>query len=256
MKTLKPGSCIFLLMTALFFLSSHILPNEPTAIQPLQGAWKLVSKKQQKQDLLGNQEAVKIITGKQFAHTIYQLKEKQFTGSMGGTWQLANGTLTETIEFNTFDAEKVGTILRYSAKLKGNKLTLTSTEGKVVEVWEKIDNGDKHLAGAWRIRERDGQNGEIVTMQRGPRKTIKYMSATRFQWAAFNTETKQFSGTGGGTYTLEDGKYTENIEFFSRDNSRVGASLSFQAKVEGNDWIHQGKSSKGDPIREIWEKED
>ena len=29
-----------------------------------------------------------------------------------------------------------------------------------------------------------------------------------------------------------DGKYTENIEFFSRDNNRVGASLSFDYEIK------------------------
>jgi hypothetical protein len=51
------------------------------------------------------------------------------------------------------------------------------------------------------------------------------------------------------------GKYTENIDFFSRDQSRVGMSLSFDfALTPENDWRHSGKSSKGDPIDEVWSK--
>ena len=83
---------------------------------------------------------------------------------------------------------------------------------------------------------------------------MKILSGTRFQWIAYNTETKEFLGTGGGTYTTEAGKYTENIEFFSRDSSRVGASLSFDFSLENGDWRHKGKSSKGDPIDEVWTK--
>jgi len=93
------------------------------------------------------------------------------------------------------------------------------------------------------------------TGNRGPRKTLKILSGTRFQWAAINPETKQFSGTGGGTYTFENGKYTENIEFFSRDNSRVGASLTFDGEVSGDKWKHSGNSSTGNPIAEIWTRE-
>jgi hypothetical protein len=78
------------------------------------------------------------------------------------------------------------------------------------------------------------------------------LSGTRFQWIAYNTETRQFMGTGGGTYSTKDGKYTENIDFFSRDNSRVGASLQFDFELKDNDWHHKGLSSKGDPIYEIW----
>ena len=83
---------------------------------------------------------------------------------------------------------------------------------------------------------------------------MKILSGTRFQWIAYNVETKQFSGTGGGTYTTRDGKYTESIEFFSRDNSRVGASLTFDFSLEDGRWRHKGLSSRGEPIDEVWTK--
>jgi hypothetical protein len=72
---------------------------------------------------------------------------------------------------------------------------------------------------------------------------------------AINTETKEFFGTGGGTYTFINGKYTENIEFFSRDSTRVGASLTFDGSVSGYVWTHKGLSSRGDPIHEEWTRE-
>ncbi len=98
------------------------------------------------------------------------------------------------------------------------------------------------------------RNGTLGTPRSAdnPRKTMKILSGTRFQWIAYNVETKEFMGTGGGTYTTTNGKYTENIDFFSRDNSRVGASLEFDFEIKGNDWHHKGFSSKGDPMHEIW----
>jgi hypothetical protein len=69
---------------------------------------------------------------------------------------------------------------------------------------------------------------------------------------AFNSETREFSGTGGGTYTAQGGKYVETIAFFSRDNSRVGASLGFDYQVIDGEWHHSGLSSTGQPIFEIW----
>jgi hypothetical protein len=94
----------------------------------------------------------------------------------------------------------------------------------------------------------------METVGDGPRKTFKILSGTRFQWIAMNTSTGEFFGTGGGTYTLKDGKYTENIEFFSRDSSRVGMTLTFDAKVDGSKWEHSGLSSKGDKIKEEWSR--
>ena len=86
----------------------------------------------------------------------------------------------------------------------------------------------------------------------GPRKTMKLLSGTRFQWIAYNTETKQFMGTGGGTYSTVDGVYKENIEFFSRDDSKAGLKLEFDYEIIDGDWNHKGFSSKGDPLHEIW----
>jgi hypothetical protein len=53
---------------------------------------------------------------------------------------------------------------------------------------------------------------------------------------------------------LVNGVYTEVIEFFSRDASRVGAKLEFQGSVRDGDWHHLGLSSRGDPIYEIWSR--
>ena len=69
-------------------------------------------------------------------------------------------------------------------------------------------------------------------MQRGDRKTLKLLTGTRFQPMAINAATKKKIGTGGGTYTFADGKYTEQIEFFSRDSTRVGATLNFDGSVK------------------------
>ena len=54
------------------------------------------------------------------------------------------------------------------------------------------------------------------------------------------------------TSKSENGKYVENIEFFSRDSTRVGHSLEFDFEIKEGDWHHKGFSSKGDPKYEIW----
>ena len=118
--------------------------------------------------------------------------------------------------------------------------------------YKRIDDGAAPLAGVWKISARE-QDGKIVPIhQTGARKTLKMLTGNRFQWFAINPETKQFSGTGGGTYEFANGKYTEHIEFFSRDSSRVGASLSFDGKLENGEWHHSGLSSRGEKIYETW----
>ena len=92
-------------------------------------------------------------------------------------------------------------------------------------------------------------------MQRGDRKTLKLLTGTRFQSMAINAATKKKFGTGGGTYTFADGKYTEQIEFFSCDSTRVGATLNFDGSLKDSVWNHSGKSLKGDPLNELRTKE-
>ena len=119
--------------------------------------------------------------------------------------------------------------------------------------FQRIDDGlPGYLKGAWLMagRVRDGKKQLRNTS--GPRKTMKLLSGKRFQWIAYNTESKKFMGTGGGTYTTKNGVYSENIEFFSRDNSKSGIELEFEYEIIDNEWNHKGFSSKGDPLHEIW----
>jgi len=192
-----------------------------------------------------------IIADNYFSVAGYSIEERKFSDTYGGTLQFAAGGFAGTIEFNSGNKENVGKPYSFPVTIQGNEMLLTRNGKK--ELWKRIDDGKGNLSGNWRISSRE-QNGQMNPMNPGPRKTIKILSATRFQWAAINTETGEFFGTGGGKYTLSDGKYAEMIEFFSRDSSRVGMSLSFDAKVDGREWLHSGKSSKGDPVKEIWRR--
>jgi hypothetical protein len=191
-------------------------------------------------------KGVIIFTDGFFSYTEYQPKEFKFT--YGGLWTQNDGRITFKYEFYTSDPDKVGTTEVQEIMIESNTIRLGE------QVFVRIDDGSPgKLAGAWLFnnRIRDGQLGNSRSAD-NPRKTMKILSGTRFQWIAYNTETKTFHGTGGGTYTTESGKYTENIDFFSRDNNRVGASLEFNFEIKGLEWHHSGLSSSGDPMYEIW----
>ena len=181
-------------------------------------------------DLVGAWEAgsdakmTKIVTPEFFSVAVY--KDSEFISTAGGRWRTDGKNIIETFEFNTANPGLVGKEVSTPAELKKQKLMLSA--GNTREEWRRIDDGAPgKLAGAWLITGRV-RDGEMSKMTPGARRTMKILSGTRFQWIAYNVETKEFSGTGGGTYTTENGKYTENILFFSRDNTRVGASLSFR----------------------------
>jgi hypothetical protein len=228
--------------TAYFFhLILLLLGVCSTALAQLKGAWKQISPDGITMMLICSDDYVMLT----------RYKEKEFLYTEGGVYRLNEGKVTYKCEFHSEDTSQVGKTQNVKITISGNKL---SAEG--LGEWQQVDNGNTPAAANYRITGRMGNDGNIATMQRGARKTIKLLTGTRFQWAAINPETKQFSGTGGGTYTIKDGKYTETIEFFSRDNSRVGASLTFDYELkDGKDWHHSGLSSAGAKIYEVWSKE-
>jgi len=181
--------------------------------------------------------------------TNYDAENGKFISTNGGTWSLEGNTMTELVEFDTENPDRVGSSVSFQVHINDTTMGIVGQDMTL----KRIDDGTPGaLQGAWLMsgRIRDGKEQSRDTNR--PRKTMKILSGSRFQWIAYNTETKEFKGTGGGTYSTVDGKYTENIEFFSRDNAKAGLSLSFNYELIDGKWHHSGKSSKGDPIHEIW----
>lgn len=210
--------------------------------QEIMGAWEMTRDNSIK--------TVLTFTDGYFVRTTYHSENGEFIGTSGGAWELQNNQLTEIIEFDSNDAHRIGNEETYVITITDETLVLKDTD----IILKRVDNGTPgDLNGAWlmsaRVMEGKIQNRDMDN----PRKTMKILSGTLFQWIAYNTETKEFMATGGGTYTTVNGKYTENIQFFSKDPSRVGMELEFIYGItEDGDWHHRGRSTKGDPIDEIW----
>lgn len=228
------------LLFIVFMITSMVI-----SAQSFIGAWEAYHTSENGEPL----RSVVIFTEGYQVLSTYNAESGKFVHSNGGSWELDGNSMTEKVEFHTDDADRVGMESTFDVMITDTVMGIVGDDLK----FKRIDDGTPgELQGAWLMsgRQRDGQIRARDTNL--PRKTMKILSGTRFQWIAYNTETKEFMGTGGGTYTTIDGVYTENIEFFSRDHTRVGASLEFDYRlVEGN-WHHSGLSSKGNPIYEIW----
>lgn len=183
--------------------------------------------------------------------TAYNPESGEFIATLGGRWRADWDSFSLTYEFDSSDSTQVGGVATMPYKLTGSVLIFNNDK-----FWTRTDDlSPGALAGAWEIigRKTDGTMQDLSSRRTGPRKTMKILSGKRFQWIAFNTETKEFSATGGGTYTTdENGLYIEKIEFFSRDAARAGQQLSFDYQLEKGDWVHRGVSTKGDPVHEVW----
>ncbi|KEO73536.1 hypothetical protein [Anditalea andensis] len=219
--------------------------------QDLDGAWLMTHLNGKE---LSDKEFVKIYQDGYFSFGAKSIPSNAFHSAGGGAFFLEGSIYTETLDFHTEQKELVGEKRVHHIDRVEDKLVITGQDqgNERIEIWEKISDKADALTGNWVFTGRKDQEGELRTSTPGARRTVKILSGGRFQWIAFNSETKEFMGTGGGTYTAEDGEYTEHIRFFSRDNERVGASLAFEYEVKDGKWHHSGISSKGDPIYELW----
>jgi len=253
MKTLFAFTLFFLITVSgrSHAPAPYILPDIPhfssmdnDVTNALQGAWTS-SETNEKGEVI---TITKIIMDGYMTTSYYKELSGDFVKTSGGYWTIENNVLSLILEFSSADKSEVGKTVTLDVTITNGKLSFGGSD----KIWTKIDQGKgTELNGAWLItgRKRDG-----VLMRRTPgdRKTMKILSGSRFQWIAYNSATGEFFGTGGGTYTAENGTYTEHIMFFSRDNKRVGATLTFQYEIKEKEWHHSGLSSKGDPIYEIW----
>ena len=184
-----------------------------------------------------------------FIHSEYRTKPAEFVKTVGGYYTFDNGILNVELEFNSNHADNGMKKLSIPVVIEEGKLILP-IENRMA--FTKSDVLKQDLDGTWLFaRCGDSDNGERRD-DSNPRKTLKQLKDGRFQWIAYNTDTMEFFGTGGGAFTSTDGKYVENIEYFSRDDSRVGATLDFQYQIKNGDWHHRGKNSKGEAMYEIW----
>jgi hypothetical protein len=184
-----------------------------------------------------------------FIHTIYTKSPAGFIKTLGGFYTLENGIVSVKLEFNSNYEENTITSVELPVQVVGGDLIIG---GDANLTFKKDPSFTQPLDGKWLFATRGPDEGQERRGENVPRKTMKFLLDGYFQWIAYNTETFAFSGTGGGTYTAKDGVYSENIQFFSRDNARVGAELNFTYEIKGDDWHHKGKNSKGAPMYEIW----
>tara|TARA_X000000950_G_scaffold244372_1_gene300448 strand:- start:1848 stop:2513 length:666 start_codon:yes stop_codon:yes gene_type:complete len=174
--------------------------------------------------------------GQYFVATEFTSNPNQFIKTFGGFYTDNGSEVFVDFEFNSnFSKDSLKSI---SISNRGD--------------WQKISKSSKPLQGKWLMAGRVNGDTERRRATNRPRKTMKILVDGYFQWIAFNAATLSFMGTGGGRYTAENGTYTEFIDYFSKDNNKVGISLTFEYLQKNQDWHHKGFSSKGDPLHEIW----
>lgn len=191
------------------------------------------------------------IAPKYLVYTVFQKFPAKFIKTIGGYYKIENNELNLQLEFNSdYQTDSISSI-KLPIKFKANGFVLD--EG-IKQIFTLQKKRSQTLDGQWLFATRGPDTGQERRDDNNSRKTLKFLLDGRFQWIAYHTENYKFSGTGGGIYTAKNGVYIENIEYFSKDNTRVGASLEFNYELKERDWHHTGTNSKGKPMYEIWAK--
>lgn len=234
---------LVILITTAAVISLMAFDSVTIDAKDLIGAWEQGSP---------NNRTVMINTDKVFSVATYDIPGKKFISSYGGTWRIDNNKLVKKIEWNSADSAQVGKELTEDIQVSGGKLTVKGNS----ESWTRLDDGKPGaLMGAWVIT--GNYRNDSVSKRANPffpRRTMKVLSGKHFHWVAYNVSTKSFMNAGGGTYTTVNGKYTENIEFFTKTSESVGKTLSFDYSFVNGDWRHKGEKSTGGPMDECWTK--
>jgi hypothetical protein len=226
----------FAWLVAIFLSASFTTLIEPKDII---GAWGY-----------GNPDnrTVMINTEKVFSVATYDLTGKKMISSYGGVWRLEGNALVKKIEWHSKDSAQVGKEIKEPIEINGGKLINNN------QAWTRLDDGRPGaLMGAWVIT--GNYRNDSVSKRASPfypRRTMKVLSGKYFHWIAYNVVTKAFMNAGGGTYTTANGKYTENIEFFTKTPESVGKSLVFDYSFVNGDWRHKGEKSTGGAMDECW----
>jgi hypothetical protein len=181
-------------------------------------------------------------------YTVYATTPPSFIKTFGGKYKMDSTGLHLQMEFNSqFEVDSVKT-LHIPVQIEKNELLW----GKGGELqFKAIASNPQPLDGLWLFATRGPDTGQERRGEGNSRKTLKVLIDGHFQWIAYDTADMRFSGTGGGKYEARNGSYIEHIEYFSRDSSRVGATLDFKFELEGSDWHHRGTNSRGEPMYEI-----
>ena len=115
-------------------------------------------------------------------------------------------------------------------------------------------DADSHV-GTWRLvstKYRDAAEFSDVSKDEPH---LKMLTATHFIWVIYDAK-GAISASMGGTYGLQDGHYTETVEFFQPDSMKVylGKKQEFTIRIDGDKLTQSGKLSDGAKIEEVWQR--
>ena len=101
---------------ALLFMSLASFSQNPV------GAWERFYKNESGIEI----RSVVIFSEKFQSIAMFNAKTGEFIYSNGGRWELDGNMMTEVVEFDTANSERVGNVVTFEVKITNNKLHITN----------------------------------------------------------------------------------------------------------------------------------
>ena len=114
-------------------------------------------------------------------------------------------------------------------------------------------SADNKLVGTWKmVKAKYG--GKEYNIPEGTTE-FKHVTPAHFMLAAIDKDGTVRAAIGG-PYTLKGERYVETPEYGLSEvfTNIKGKPQSFECKVQGNKWYHNGTVSSGLTIEEVWER--
>lgn len=111
------------------------------------------------------------------------------------------------------------------------------------------------LQGTWKLL---AAKWSADTKEYADNVIYKIFTGNRFAFVYFNPEKNTFTGAGGGTYTVNNGQFTETLEYLAMDSTAAGASQTYDFKIMDGILYQSGTlrtaATPNFVIREFYEK--
>jgi hypothetical protein len=115
------------------------------------------------------------------------------------------------------------------------------------------DNSD--IQGTWKLISYNHVGDTILQTASPVVDRIKIINETSFCWLDVSASSNLVGSSAGGSYTYNNGKYTERIEYGSSGMvGYAGKDQVFNVKIENDKMYLSGSLSSGLRITEVWEK--
>lgn len=204
----------------------------------------------------------KHLTKDHFVWYKFDKKREVLLGMGGGTYKVSNGQYVEDIQFFyppgsselgqsiPFDLKITDGIWMHKGYAKeyefdpesGDFIVVDSS--KIEERWIPTNssiNQENVVMGTWDLDSYlDDKQGDFIEYPKYV-EYIKLITPTHFTWIYFNNEKDEIYAAGSGTYTFNNGTYSETIKMIHPSNSgQLGETISFNSKLNNKKWKHSG----------------